>query len=1079
MTEVGLRWGDAGLLPDFNEHHQHNHPPKRRFLMLNLIHVARRFRHSRATLFVLLALIFHLAGQRGWADQFQLNGHTFTLPEGLTIEEVAGQPLVDRPISGDFDERGRFYVSDSSGSNEKVQVQLEKRPHRILRMDDMDGDGHFDKSTVFADRMMFPEGVLWHDGSLYVAAPPQIWKLTDTNDDGFADKREIWFDAKTLTGCANDLHGPYLGLDGWIYWCKGAFAEQTHPQPGKAPLVTKAAHIFRRRPEGGPVESVMAGGMDNPVEVIFTPGGERIFTTTFLQRPAGGFRDGLIHAIYGGVYGKVHNVIDNHPRTGPLMPVLTHLGAAAPCGLARLESDQLGKDYRNNVLACLFNMHKVTRHVLIPKGASFETRDEDFLVSDNLDFHPTEVIEDADGSILVIDTGGWYKLCCPTSQLHKPDILGAVYRIRRTGSHRIAHPRGQLSDWAEPSNEELVERLSDERPAVVRQALQSLAEQGEKTVPLLSHVLQSSSSSEQRLNAVWALTRIDAPSARAAVRVALTDEDETVRQAALHSISVRRDREAEPLVVKMLSSTSAGNRRVAAEALGRIGTASTIDALLAAVNEETLRDRVLEHSLIYAVIEIGNAEQTRKALTGKNSLVHRAALIALDQMPEGGLSSADVIDLLEANEEPLRETAWWIVEAHPEWGGELVSVFERILHRTETDPDSLTRLSGRLERFVQNQGVQDVMGRALTDDSVNVKTQAAVLNAMIFSRLKTMPTAWSRPLLKLLTSAPPELLENTVKAVSTLSGVAPSGSMAKQLRSIIDDAMLPASIRLQALAALPGNARSLDRAQLQFLCEHLDTEKNIALRSLATDILLSTPLDSGELQVVADAVATTGPMELKRLMELFSKSGDSAVGLRLLNALELSASVSALPLDELRKQIATFGESLLSKASPLLSRIERENRQKYQKLGSLLAMLQQGDIRRGQKVFHDSKVSCIACHAMGYLGGRVGPDLTRVGRIRSERDLLESVLFPSASFVRSYEPTALATVNGKVHSGIIIDETSTEVVLQVDAKTVLRIPVKEIEERSEGTVSVMPDGLEKQLTPQQLVDLITFLKASQ
>ena len=76
----------------------------------------------------------------------------------------------------------------------------------------------------------------------------------------------------------------------------------------------------------------MTGGMDNPVDVTFTPAGERIFTTTFLQHPGGGRRDGLIHAIYGGVYGKVHGVLDGHPRTGPIMPVLAHHGgASAPC----------------------------------------------------------------------------------------------------------------------------------------------------------------------------------------------------------------------------------------------------------------------------------------------------------------------------------------------------------------------------------------------------------------------------------------------------------------------------------------------------------------------------------------------------------------------------------------------------------------------------------------------------------------------------------------------------------------------------------------------------------------------------
>src|SRR5436305_7710716 len=142
--------------------------------------------------------------------QVQLNGHTFTLPIGFDIELVAGPPLVDRPIVADFDEQGRLYVADSSGSNEKVAEQLKKKPHRIVRLEDTDGDGKFDKSTVFADKMMFPEGTLWYKGSLYVAAPPSIWKLTDTDGDGVADQRVEWFQGKTLTGCATDLHGPYL-----------------------------------------------------------------------------------------------------------------------------------------------------------------------------------------------------------------------------------------------------------------------------------------------------------------------------------------------------------------------------------------------------------------------------------------------------------------------------------------------------------------------------------------------------------------------------------------------------------------------------------------------------------------------------------------------------------------------------------------------------------------------------------------------------------------------------------------------------------------------------------------------------
>src|SRR5881409_2457433 len=199
--------------------------------------------------------------------QVKLNGHTFTLPAGFEIELAAGPPLVDRPITADFDEQGRLYVSDSSGSNENVQEQLKKRPHRILRLEDTDGDGKYDKRTVFADKMMFPEGTMWYDGSLYVAAPPSIWKLTDTDGDGVADERTEWHQGKTVTGCANDLHGPYLGPDGWIYWCKGAFAEQSYPLVNGRTIKSRGAHIFRKRPDGSGLEAVMTGGMDNPVEV--------------------------------------------------------------------------------------------------------------------------------------------------------------------------------------------------------------------------------------------------------------------------------------------------------------------------------------------------------------------------------------------------------------------------------------------------------------------------------------------------------------------------------------------------------------------------------------------------------------------------------------------------------------------------------------------------------------------------------------------------------------------------------------------------------------------------------------------
>ncbi|MCA8995295.1 MAG: dehydrogenase, partial [Planctomycetaceae bacterium] len=190
-----------------------------------------------------------------------------------------------------------------------------------------------------------------------------------------ADQREVWFNGGTLTGCGNDLHGPYLGHDGRFYWCKGAFAEQRHVLSDGRQLVTRSSHIFRAKPDGTDLDVVLTGGMDNPVNVAFLNNGERFLSCTFFQFPEAGFRDGLIHAVYGGVYGKKHDSIYAHPMTGDVMPVLNHQGAAAPCGLIAGSESLFGGGHDRDLYACYFNLHKVVRHELIADGPTYTTVD--------------------------------------------------------------------------------------------------------------------------------------------------------------------------------------------------------------------------------------------------------------------------------------------------------------------------------------------------------------------------------------------------------------------------------------------------------------------------------------------------------------------------------------------------------------------------------------------------------------------------------------------------------------------------------------------------------------------------------
>lgn len=924
--------------------------------------------------------------------QVKLNGHTFTLPEGFAIELAAGADLAPRPIAAAFDEKGRLYVTDSSGSNENVKVQLEKKPHRILRLESTKGDGTFDKHTVFVKNVMFPEGCMWLSGSLYVAAPPHILKFTDTDDDGVADKEEVWFDGKTLTGCANDLHGPYPGPDGYIYWTKGAFAKQEYVLPDGKKLGTRAAHIFRATPDGKNIEPVMTGGMDNPVDLVFTPTGDIIFNTTFFQHPANGRRDGLVHAIRGAVYGKDHDVVYDHPWTSPqLMPPMTHMGPAAPAGLHRYESDQFGTDYTNNIFCCQFNMRKVSRHILVPKGSTYETIDSNFVVSDNIDFHPTDVIEDADGSLLIVDTGGWYKLCCPTSQLVKPDITGAIYRVKKAGAHK----------------------------------------QRVKPKPLpLPH---------------------------------------------LREIALKRDPKGFQEAIRGISSPDLHTRRLGAEALGRIGNTKATPVLLSALADDK-NDRELDHALTYALMEIGNVPGTRSGLDAPSPRVRRAALAALSHMP-GGLEPKMVLGELNAEDAATRDTAWWIVGRNPQWGeqlaGHLRDRFKRIAKMTAPEQEELVN---RVVPLMKTDTVRKVIGDALS--ATTGTGQQAILRGVARSGLKALPPEW-RDGVKLALCGPPETARDAVlvlRAVPpTLTDFRAIADEVAKHRARLNDS-LPKELQYALLAAGPAGTPLATEAAKEVIAD-LHRDRPGPVRGSAADWLGRAALSNESLIALAAGFNTASPLELPKLITAFEKSKDEQVGLALVAGLRHKDVRPAVRAEVVKPILDKYPAAVKNAAEELYAQLAEARKGETARLDKLLSEMKPGDIRRGQLVFNGAKTNCIACHKVGYVGGTAGPDLTRIGGIRTERDLLESILYPSASFVRSYQPVRVVTKDDRALNGVLKKDAPNEIVIVIAADKEERIARTEIESVTPSAVSIMPGGLDQQLTPQELADLIAFLKA--
>ena len=1026
---------------------------------------------------MLAGLVIVVLGALQSQPEPQPVGPTLSVPPGFVVERVAGPPLVNRPIVADFDDEGRLYVADSSGSNDKVDKQLEERPHRIVRLEDTNGDGRFDKSVVFADRMMFPEGTMWLDGSLYVAAPPSIWKLTDTDGDGVADQREEWFQGKTLTGCANDLHGPYLGPDGWIYWTKGAFAEQTYERPGRAPLVTHGSHILRRKPGDPAIDIVMTGGMDNPVDVAFTSSGERILTSTFVEQPQLGRRDGIIHAIYGGLYGKVHAVIDGHTRTGELMPILSQLGPAVPAGLTRYASRAFGEEYRDNFFAAMFNMRKVTRHELSPSGATFTIRDSDFLVSDNRDFHPTDVIEDADGSLLVVDTGAWYKLCCPTSQLAKPDVLGAIYRVRRTNTARVEDPRGVTLPWKTMTPSGLAGLLSDARPAVQNRAVRELAARAGDAVPSLTDTLRTNASADARRNAVWALTRIDGAAARSASRIAIQDADESVRHAAIHAAGLLRDGGAVADLRSALKSGVPSIERIAAEALGRIGDPVSVPDLITLAAAPL--DRVLDHSVTYALIEINHPESTAPGLQAPASRSQRAALIALDQMDRHTLQAASVVPLLDSPDSVSKETAWWVAGHHPEWGDALAEFFTS--HLARASAAERDELQQKLVQFGDNTAIQRLIADMVNRASGKQGRVAAlaVMSTVARTRVKTFPPAWIAPLETVFGT-------NDNDAIAAAVAVARSIPVAKDSQSPLHSALVrvardgarPFDIRLDAIAAAQDPALASQADLFELLKSGLAPERAVGVRATAAAVLEKSALDRAQLMSLATSLPSAGPLELPRLIRAYAMTSEEPVGIAMVQALNRAISRSTVRAEILRPVLSKYPESVRKAGETLLESVSLDTANQIRRLETLLPTLQGGDVTRGQAIFNGPKAACYSCHAIGYMGGRVGPDLTRIGQVRSERDLLEAILYPSASFARGYEPVVIRTRAGQMHSGILRNNDLPDEVVLASDRDETRIPRRDIVEMQPGTVSLMPQGLTDQLTQQELADLLAFLKAT-
>lgn len=1005
------------------------------------------------------------------ANESNKQGNGPQVPEGYTVEVVAGPNLVDFPMYSTLDETGRLFVFESIGSvYDKTEDAIKNPQFRIKMLEDTNEDGIYDKSTIYADKVGFPQGGVFYKGSLYVTSAPDLLKLTDTNGDGIADKREVLLTGWKLNINANSLVGPIKAPDGWLYMNNAIMGFDVMTKEGER-IKGETARTWRVHPDGSGLEWISAGGMNNPVELTFTEASEPIGTETYFTNPKAGERDALVYWTEGGVYPKPNKNIDRDKlvQTGELMPVVSKFSRVAPSGICRYRSNILGDDFKDNLFSAQFNTHRIIRHKLFRDGASFRTEDDAFFWSKNEDFHPTDVLEDADGSLLIVETGGWFIKGCPLSQVSKPELKGSIYRVRKKGIKTIEDPYGNHMPWKSLQPSLLSKSLEGERPFVSDRAVELLVDFGAASVEPLTDLLSKSTSINARTRAVFALYRIGTSEAKLSVRKALSDADLQVRVAAARCVGLAKDSVSVDVLMELVRKDEPAVRRQAATALGQIDNKdkSVISTLLTAA--ESTDDRFIRHAIIYSLVSINKPLEVTKGLTNDSPKVREAALIALDQMPNSPVKANDVKIFLTSNNRELQNTGFWVASHHPEWANDMIAFLGSRFKGGPLNSEEEILFSDLLVSFADNDQVQRFMADQMKYSSKERKL--FLLGAMAKSSVKEFPSAW---ILQVGLQLNPEIDAQVKGKALELVDLRSIASLSEKLNIVADDKNNKVLLRLQAVGALLKSNPDFSDQHFTFLLKELKESKEVLVRQQVASVLVQGKISEMQLlKLTTEYLPKADAFILPRLIAIFKGAHSIEIARILVSTLLSSTSLDAFSEENLRKVFENYPPDVKPLVDNLMAKLNKLLAGRLKYIQSFESQINTGNIEQGRNLFF-GKATCYTCHTIGSQGGKFAPDLTSIEKDRSAHDLLEAIIYPSASFVREFETYKIKT-KSKEYTGIIKEKTPDAIVLATSFQTSVRIPLNEIVSTEIQDLSMMPSGFDKVLTTQEMANLMTFI----
>ncbi|MDP3072522.1 MAG: GDSL-type esterase/lipase family protein [Opitutaceae bacterium] len=935
----------------------------------------------------------------------------FEVADGFDVTLWAENPLLHKPIQMNFDARGRLWVASS-----ELYPQIEPgqaASDKIIVLEDTTGAGRADKATVFADGLLIPTGVAPGDGGVYVAQSTELLHFRDTDGDGKADVRRAVLRGFGTEDTHHNLHTLRWAPDGRLQMAQSVYT-RTDAETPHGVVRLKAGGIFRLDPRDQKMD-ILYRGWVNAWGNQFDDFGQSFVTD------GAGFQ-GISWGIPGATYRTL----------APARRELQSVSAGAYpkfCGLEIVRSTLFPSDWQGDFVTADFRAHRIVRFKASDQGSGYVTKEmPDVMRTTANSFRPIDLRMGPDGALYIAD---WSNPIIQHGEVDFRDVRrdkahGRIWRVAPKGRPALAR-----TDLTKLANRDLLGRLTSPNGYEVEQARQVLAERGStKVLPDLAAWTATLGADESaRLRALWMHQSLDGVPAALGESL-LAAKDPRVRAAAIRALPVEG---ALPALEKLVADEHPRVRVEALRALGRQGTARAAELALGVL--ERPMDPFLDYALWLTINDL--AEPWLAAVkSGAWKIAGREKQLEFGLKAVMAAQASEVLGtLLSTTGIPRDGSGPWI---------ELIG-----------SAGGAPELQTLVEHVMRGQLSETAIGRALT-----ALTEAARLRsakpAVVLDGLDT-----------LLQSA------NATHRLGAihLAGAWKFAAASARLVAIASGAATKEDERRAAFVALREMGGSATVAELKKLAAPASPP---AVRREAVLTLASLELPTALPEIIALLQATTGDTEAatlwRALLAIRGVSGRLATELPKTGLPREVARAGLRPARE-GTQHQALVPVLLKAAGLSLADVQLSAADMQALAREALA---QGDARRGEHIYRRAELACVACHAIGGAGGKIGPDLTSIGASAPPDYLVEALLYPSAKIKEGYHSVMIATKSGEERSGMITRETATEVVLRDATDAEVSIPVKDIARRT-SVGSLMPAGLIDDLVPEERLDLIAFL----